>query len=385
MMQPVLFPQSTVKDPFEIYAKRLQESPVYRDEEQQVWGIYSYEHCLQLLTGNDAHIPSLPALPAGILHDHVLTIIEHHTRLSNGTAHISTREIAMGLYSARLPVSPIMLLDAILSQQNRNNEIDWIKEVGRQLPLACLLQEFQFHEKDRELVLAHIEVLVKIMVPDKTAQQIAAINTATAAVYQLTEKHILHMPILHAIVNSVSGVSFTTALAMTVANLVGLMIQSYDAGRGILSNALLQALQHPQLVGQQGKEKQMMPLVMETLRYDPPVHHTRRVITADVILNGKELKKGDTAVLVLAAANRDTTRFERPDTFDINRRNNDEHLTFGTGAHRCMANHSTVHFVTETLNYLLHKYPSTKLLTTEISYEPAMNVRLPREMMLLLF
>lgn len=381
-MQPVLFAQSTVNNPFEMYAKRGQESPVYRDDDQQVWGIYSYEHCLQLLMSSDAHIPSLPVLPAGTLNDYVLTIIEHHTRLSNGTAHTSVREIAMRLYAAKHPTAPITLLETILSNKNGNNEIDWVKEVGKQLPLACLLQEFQFMEKDRELVLAHIAVLVKIMAPDKTAQQIAAINTATAEVYQLTEKHILNTPSLHAIANSVSGVPFVTALAMTVANLVGLMIQSYDAGRGILSNTLLQALQHHQLVGQAGKEEYMMPLVMETLRYDPPVHHTHRVLTAEVLLNGKELKKGDTVILVLAAANRDATHFERPDLFDIFRQNNDEHLTFGIGTHRCMANHGTVHFVTETLNYLLYKYPRTKLLTTEITYEPAVNVRLPREMML---
>lgn len=381
-MQPVLFSQSTVNDPFERYAKRRQENPVYRDDDQKVWGIYSYRHCQQLLTSEETHIPSLPVLPAGALNDYVQTIIEHHTRLSNGTAHTGTREIAMRLYAARLPASPVAPLENILSSKNRNNEIDWVKEVGKQLPLACLLQEFQFMEKDRELILAHIEVLVKIMAPDKTATQITAINGTTTEVYQLTEKHILHTPSLHAIVNSVSSVSFTTALAMAVANLVGLMIQSYDAGRGILSNTLLQALQHHQLVGQPGKEQNMKALVMETLRYDPPVHHTRRVLTADALLNGKELKKGDIAILVLAAANRDATRFERPDTFDISRQNNDEHLTFGIGAHRCMANHGTVHFVTETLNYLLYQYPHTKLLTTEITYEPAMNVRLPREMIL---
>jgi len=381
-MQPVLFAQSTAKDPFEMYTKRLQESPVYRDDNQQVWGIYSYAHCLQLLTDGNAHIPSLPVLPTGVLNDYVLTIIEHHTRLSNGTAHTSTREIAMRLYAARVPTSPITLLESILSNKICNNEIDWVKEAGKQLPLACLLQEFQFMEKDRELILYYIEVLVKIMAPDKTAEQIAAINAATTEVYQLTEKHILHTPLLHTIANSVSGISFTTALAMTVANLVGLMIQSYDAGRGILSNTLLRALEYPQLVGQPGKEKQMLPLVTETLRYDPPVHHTRRVLTTDVLLNGKELKKGDIAILVLAAANRDGNRFERPDTFDIFRQNNDEHLTFGTGAHRCMANHGMVHFVTEIMNYLLYTYPRTKLLTTEISYEPAMNVRLPREMIL---
>ncbi|WP_162915308.1 cytochrome P450 [Paraflavitalea soli] len=381
-MQPVLFPQSTVNNPFEIYARKLQESPVYRDEAQQVWGIYSYEHCLQLLTGNDAHIPALPVLPAGTLNDQVLTIIEHHTRLNNGTAHRSTREIAMGLYNARLPISPIGLLATSLSHKNLRNEIDWVQEVGKQLPLACMLQEFQFNEKDRESILMYIAVLVKIMVPDKTAQQIAAINAATREVYQLTERHILHTPSLYAIAHNVSKVSFPTALAMTVANLVGLMIQSYDAGRGILCNTLLQALQHRELAGQPGKEKAMGQLVMETLRYDPPVHHTRRVLTNDVLLHGQELKKGDTAILVLAAANRDAMHFERPDAFDIYRANNEAHLTFGAGAHRCMANHSTVRFATEILNYLLTRYPRLQLLTTEITYEPAMNVRLPKEMML---
>lgn len=378
-MQPVLFPQSTVNDPFEIYAKRRQESPVYRDDDQQVWGIYSYEHCLQLLTGNDTHIPSLPVLPAGTFNDYVLAFMDYHTRLSNGSLHASTRAIAMRLYAARKPHSPVARLEGLFSSRKSNNEIDWVQAVGKQLPLACLLQEFQFKDEDRALILSRIGDLIKIMIPDKTAEQITTVNAVTAEVYRLTEQHILQTPSLYVIAHTTTGVSPATALSMTVVNLMGLMVQSYDAGRGILSNALLQALQHRHLIDQPGN---MMPLVMETLRYDPPVHHTRRVLTNNVLLNGRELKKGDTAVLVLAAANRDAIRFEQPDIFNIYRKNNDEHLTFGIGAHRCMANHGTVHFVTETLNYLLSQYPRTRLLNRKLTYEPLLNVRIPTEMIL---
>lgn len=379
-MDNVLFKQSTVNDPYEIYANRLAASPVWRDDDQQVWGIYSHEHCLQLLTDGDTHIPSLPVLPAGTFNDYALTLMEHHVRLSNGTAHSSTRAIAMGLYHARHPFSVADLLEGLLLRKDQRNEIDWVKEVGKQLPLGCLLQEFQFPAADREIVMAAIEDLIKIMVPDKTAPQIEAINAVAAEVYRLTERHILTTPSLYGIATTVSGISPDTALAMTVANLMGLMIQSYDAGRGILSNTLLQALHHHQPASQYPIDKYIMPLVMETLRYDPPVHHTRRIMTSNLVLHDKELKKGDTAILVLAAANRDANRFERPHVFDAFRKNNHEHLTYGAGAHRCMANHGTVHLATEALRFLLQQYPHTKLLTTTVTYEPLMNVRLPREL-----
>jgi hypothetical protein len=72
--------------------------------------------------------------------------------------------------------------------------------------------------------------------------------------------------------------------------------------------------------------------VEELLRYESPVQHTARIAPADTELAGKRIVKGAKVVAVLAAANRDPSRFPDPDRLDLLRLDN-RHLAFGWGAH----------------------------------------------------
>jgi cytochrome P450 len=75
--------------------------------------------------------------------------------------------------------------------------------------------------------------------------------------------------------------------------------------------------------------------VEEVLRFDPPVQFTARVALDDIDIDGTTLGKGDQAIVLVAAANRDPDQFPDPDTFDVGRADN-RHLAFGLGAHFCL-------------------------------------------------
>ena len=75
--------------------------------------------------------------------------------------------------------------------------------------------------------------------------------------------------------------------------------------------------------------------VEETLRYDPPVLFTARVAMTDIDLEEVTIGKGEQAILLLGAANRDPDVFDRPSIFDITRTKN-PHLAFGMGIHFCI-------------------------------------------------
>jgi cytochrome P450 len=75
--------------------------------------------------------------------------------------------------------------------------------------------------------------------------------------------------------------------------------------------------------------------VEEALRMFPAFAHFRRTATRDVELNGKTIKEGEKVVLWYVSSNRDETRYEDPDTFDVTR--NPEHQAFGAGGrHFCL-------------------------------------------------
>jgi cholest-4-en-3-one 26-monooxygenase len=76
-------------------------------------------------------------------------------------------------------------------------------------------------------------------------------------------------------------------------------------------------------------------VVEESLRMFPAFSHFRRTATRDTELNGKKIKEGDKVVMWYSSSNRDETRYEDPDRFDVHR--NPEHQAFGAGGrHFCL-------------------------------------------------
>jgi cholest-4-en-3-one 26-monooxygenase len=75
--------------------------------------------------------------------------------------------------------------------------------------------------------------------------------------------------------------------------------------------------------------------VEEALRMFPAFAHFRRTATCDTELHGQKIKQGEKVVMWYVSSNRDETRYEDPDRFDVRR--NPEHQAFGAGGrHFCL-------------------------------------------------
>jgi cytochrome P450 len=64
---------------------------------------------------------------------------------------------------------------------------------------------------------------------------------------------------------------------------------------------------------------------------------TRRV-AKDIMFQGVEMKAGELVDILLPAADLDPRHFNRPDHYDMQREDN-VHIAFGTGPHRCLGSH----------------------------------------------
>jgi cytochrome P450 len=75
--------------------------------------------------------------------------------------------------------------------------------------------------------------------------------------------------------------------------------------------------------------------VEEALRMFPAFAHFRRTATKDTELNGQKIKEGEKVVMWYVSSNRDETRYEDSDRFDLRRKA--EHQAFGAGGrHFCL-------------------------------------------------
>ena len=76
-------------------------------------------------------------------------------------------------------------------------------------------------------------------------------------------------------------------------------------------------------------------VVEESLRMFPAFAHFARTATRDTELGGVTIREGEKVILWYPSSNRDETRYEEPDRFDIHR--NPEHQAFGAGGrHFCL-------------------------------------------------
>jgi cytochrome P450 len=75
--------------------------------------------------------------------------------------------------------------------------------------------------------------------------------------------------------------------------------------------------------------------VEESLRMFPAFAHFRRTASCDTELHGQQIREGEKVVMWYVSSNRDESRYEDPDHFDVSR--NPEHQAFGAGGrHFCL-------------------------------------------------
>jgi cytochrome P450 len=75
--------------------------------------------------------------------------------------------------------------------------------------------------------------------------------------------------------------------------------------------------------------------VEELLRFEPTVFTTSRWVSEDTTFCGEELRRGQLAIILVGAVNRDPRVTPDPDRLDITRRPV-KHLSFASGSHYCL-------------------------------------------------
>jgi cytochrome P450 len=93
--------------------------------------------------------------------------------------------------------------------------------------------------------------------------------------------------------------------------------------------------EHPDQRHQLVADPSLIPnAVEESLRFEPPSPVQARYVARDVELYGHAVTEGSFMLLLNASANRDPSKFDEPDSWDIHRKGG--HLSFGQGIHFCL-------------------------------------------------
>ena len=115
-----------------------------------------------------------------------------------------------------------------------------------------------------------------------------------------------------------------------------LILAGNDSTKATFCSGMRALIEHPEQKRALVEDPAAIPVaVEEVLRMFPAFAHFRRTATRDTELHGQKIKEGEKVVMWYVSSNRDESRYEDPDLFDIHR--NPEHQAFGAGGrHFCL-------------------------------------------------
>jgi cholest-4-en-3-one 26-monooxygenase len=115
-----------------------------------------------------------------------------------------------------------------------------------------------------------------------------------------------------------------------------LMAAGNDSTKATYCSGMRALMEDPEQMRLLLEDPSLVPdAVEESLRMFPAFAHFRRTATCDTELHGQRIKEGEKVVMWYVSSNRDESRYEDPDRFDLRRKA--EHQAFGAGGrHFCL-------------------------------------------------
>jgi cytochrome P450 len=140
-----------------------------------------------------------------------------------------------------------------------------------------------------------------------------------------------------------------------------LMAAGNDSTKATYSSGMRALMENPDQQRELVEDPDLIPgAVEEALRMFPAFAHFRRTATRDTELHGQKIKQGEKVVMWYVSSNRDETRYEDPDRFDIHR--NPEHQAFGAGGrHFCLGTALARLELRIMIEETLRRYPDIEL------------------------
>src|SRR3954447_2744236 len=294
----------------------------------------------------------------------------------DGDEHLRLRRIAARAFTARrvelLRESVQRHVDDLVEEMLAEPQPDVKKHLANKLPVRVIVDLIGIPQSDRDLIWEWSEAVGRLFSLDETSLREAdeAIQAFRAYVGETVDRvrRTGEGPELaRLMIDSREGD------VMTEDELVAMYLLILFGGSETTTNLLgngFPALQrhrdqwdllrdNPDLVS--GASDELM-------RYDSPHHYLPRVVDQDFELHGTQLRAGQTAIIVMGAANRDETKFPDPDRLDVTRPNRREHLSLAFGAHHCLGAALARLEGDVVFSTLLRRFPEARLLDDQPAY-----------------
>jgi cytochrome P450 len=336
-------------DPYPLYARLREFDPVHWDPFLHSWVVTTYADVVTVLTKFKAERTPSPermaAMGLGALSPYA-ELMQRQLLFIDAPDHTRIRAVCAAAFTPRritqLREGIQQIADRLLDQVVAKGEMDVVADFASRFPARILTALLGLPATDLEQLrrwAADFGELVGNFEHDpdrieplaRSLEEFKRYITAQVAEQQSAPRGGLISTLISAEVNG-EPLSFDEIVANTLLMIGG----GLEELSNLISNGLFSLLQRPDQQALLTKNLEIMPAAIEELlRFESTTQYTGRIAPEDTTLGGKAIRKGDSVTAVLAAANRDPTRFPLPDTLDLTRTDN-RHVAFSWAAHYCL-------------------------------------------------
>ncbi|CAO5151474.1 Cytochrome [Frankia sp. AiPs1] len=304
--------------------------------------------------------------------------------------HRRLRALVNKAFSARMvaDLTPMItrLVDDLVARAVAAGGLDVVRELSAPLALAMVGQRLLgVPEEDAQLLRSWELAIARGTDPEPllSAEEIAARDSAGAGVVayltDLAARRRAHPEddlLSRLVAVEESGEVLTPAEVIGICVL--LLVAGMETSINLVGNGILALLAHPgQLRLLRDRPDLAGPAVEEILRYDTPTQFTMRVALTDTTVDGREYRRGDGAIVLMGAADRDPEVFADADTLDVRRYaqpgGSPRHLGFSLGLHYCLGAPLARLEASTAIRTLLERTPGLRLAAdpADLTYQPS--------------
>jgi cytochrome P450 len=339
-------------DTYATFARMREQDPVFcqpgLDGETPIWWVTRYDDAEAVLLDDERFVRdprlALPpeALPAEL--PEFFAFIDSNMLNRDGADHRRLRRLVSKAFTPRMveQLRPRIqeIADALIDPVAAEGGMELVSDFAFPLPITVIAELLGVPAADRE----HFRAWSGAMVSPALAA--AEMEQADALLGAFVE----YLLALFAERRQAPGEDLVSALVAVedggdtlseqeLCSMVALLIVAgHETTVSLIGNAMLALLTHPEQRAAVERDPSLLPRAVEELiRYDGPVERTlNRWAAVDAELRGQTIRRGESVIVVLGAADHDPERFGDPGTLDLLAERDSRHLGFGRGSHFCL-------------------------------------------------
>ena len=375
-------------DPHVLYRALREYDPVHWDPYMHAWVVTSYSEVISVITNYSSDrtppVDYLDRLGLSFMKPFA-EMMQRQMLFMDAPWHSRLRDLCSVAFTPR-KVEELRgviqsIADELIDKVIASGRLDMIADFAAPLPAIITAKLMGVPVEDHRQLGIWANDIAEVHGnfqhhPDRVAEIVQSLQDMKAYVVDRMKELRKHPDsgLIYSLMNAeVHGHRLTDeeVIASTIVTIIG----GHETTTNLIASGFLTLLRNPDSFELLRSHPEIIAsAVEELLRYESPVQHTARIAPADTGLGNKSIRKGAKVVAVLAAANRDPSRFFDPDRLDLLRPDN-RHVAFGWAAHFCFGAPLARMEGQIALNRLLSRLPRPAVLDKTLDWRSNAGLR----------